>query len=113
MRHGAKGSDFYFSCIVKIHCILNYLKYNGIFLLQNDKSYFTCVNFESNPPSTVNTAKFDFLDLSGPPCIGCYEKRHLLRAWFLLIEGVRKVIFQIEIEFVINSLYQQTDKTLV
>ena len=25
-------------------------------------------NFESNPPSTVNTAKFDCLDLSGPPC---------------------------------------------
>ena len=69
MRHGAKGSDFYFLCIVKIHCILNYLKYNGIFLLQNDKSYLICVNFESNPPSTVNTAKFDCLDLYGQPCI--------------------------------------------
>ena len=36
--------------------------------MQNDKSYFTHGNFESNPPSTVNTAKFDCLDLSGPPC---------------------------------------------
>ena len=37
-------------------------------LLQKDKTYFTYENFESNPPSTVNTAKFDCLDLSGPPC---------------------------------------------
>ena len=36
--------------------------------MQNDKSYFTYGNFESNPPSTVKTAKFDCLDLSGPPC---------------------------------------------
>ena len=36
--------------------------------MQNDKSYFTHGNFESNPPSTVNTAKFDCLDLSGPHC---------------------------------------------
>ena len=76
MRHGAKGSDFYFVCIVKIHCVLNYLKYNGVFLLQNDKSYFKCENFESNPPSTMNTAKFDCLDLSGPPCI-------MANVWFL------------------------------
>ena len=27
-----------------------------------------CGTFESNPPYTVNTAKFDCLDLSGPPC---------------------------------------------
>ena len=93
--------------------IFTYIEGNRLFLLQNYKPYYKYGNFVSNPPSTVNTAKFDFLDLSGPPCIGCYEKRHLLRAWFLLIEGVRKVIFQIEIEFVINSLYQQTDKTLV
>ena len=25
--------------------------------MQNDKSYFTYLNFESHPPSTVNTAK--------------------------------------------------------
>ena len=36
--------------------------------MQNYKSYFTHGNFESNPASTVNTAKFDCLDLSGPPC---------------------------------------------
>ena len=68
MRHGAKGSDFYFWCLVKIHCISNYLKDNEIFLLQNVKSYFATGNFESNPPSTANKAKFDCLDLSGPPC---------------------------------------------
>ena len=28
------------------------------------------IDFSSNPPSTVNTAKFDCLDLSGPPCNG-------------------------------------------
>ena len=62
------GSDFYFLCLVEIHCLPNHLKDNGIFLLQIDKSYFSCGNFESNPPSTANTAKFDCLDLSGPPC---------------------------------------------
>ena len=69
MRHGAKGSDFYFWCIVKIPCLLNYLKGNGILILQNDTPYFTHISFESNPPSTVNTAKFDCLDLSGPGCM--------------------------------------------
>ena len=44
------------------------MKGNGIFLMQNDNAYFTYENFESNPPSTVNTSKFDCLDLSGPPC---------------------------------------------
>ena len=72
MRYGAKGSDFWFWCIVKIPCILNYLKRNGILRMQNDKSYFTHGNFVSNPPSTVKTAKFDCIDLSGPPCI--YQK---------------------------------------
>ena len=37
--------------------------------MQNDKSDFKYGNFESNPPSIVNTAKFDCLDLSGPLCI--------------------------------------------
>ena len=68
MGHGAKGSDFYFLCIVRIYFILNDLKGNGIFLMQNDNAYLTYGIFESNPPSTVNTAKFDCLDLSGPPC---------------------------------------------
>ena len=36
--------------------------------MQNNKSYFTYGNFESNTPSIGNTAKFDCLDLSGPPC---------------------------------------------
>ena len=67
MRHGAKGSDFYFWCMVKIHYKLNYLIGNGIFLLQNDKHYFTCGILTSNPPSTLKTAKFDHLNLSGPP----------------------------------------------
>ena len=31
----------------------------------NDKTYFTHENFESNPSSTENTAKFHCLDLSG------------------------------------------------
>ena len=44
------------------------MKGNEIFLMQNDNAYLTYGNFESNPPSTVNTAKFDCLDLSGPPC---------------------------------------------
>ena len=68
VRHGAKGSDFYFWCIVKIHLILNYLKGNGIFQMQNDNAYFAYGNFESNPPSTINIAKFDCLYLSGSPC---------------------------------------------
>ena len=38
------------------------------FLLQNDRSNFPHAHFGLNPPSTVNTAKFDCLDLSGPPC---------------------------------------------
>ena len=41
--------------------------------MQNDKSYFTNGNFEPNPPSTVNTAKFDCLYLSGPPCTQKFE----------------------------------------
>ena len=48
---------------------MNYFKGNGIFLLQNDKTCFTYKHFESNPPSTVNTVKFDCLDLSGPGCM--------------------------------------------
>ena len=35
-----KGSDFYLLCIAKIHCILNYLKYNGIFLFQNEVLFY-------------------------------------------------------------------------
>ena len=65
---GEKGSDFYLWCLVKIHCILNYLKDNRLFIMKNYKSIFTCANFKSNPPSAANTAKFDCLDLSGPPC---------------------------------------------
>ena len=49
--------------------------------MQNDKSYFTYGNFESNPPSTVNTAKFDCLDLSGPPCTLVYG--HYRNACFI------------------------------
>ena len=63
-------------CLSFVFCILCFvstldieLKGNGIFLMQNDKSYFTYDNSKSNPPPTVNTAKFDCLDLSGPPCI--------------------------------------------
>ena len=68
MRCGAKGSDFYFCGVVNIQFALQYLKGNRLFLLQNDKSYFKYGNFASDPTSTVNTAKFDCLDLSGPPC---------------------------------------------
>ena len=50
-------------------CIFQYIKGNIIFLLRNDRSDFVFAYFASNLPSTVNTAKFDSLALSGPPCI--------------------------------------------
>ena len=46
------------------------MKGNRIFLSQNDTSYVTYINFAPNTPSTANTAKFDCLDFSGPPCRG-------------------------------------------
>ena len=64
-----RGLTFNFDVrMLKIHCVLNYFKGNGIFLLQNDKTYFTYKIFEFNPPSILNTAKFDCLNLSGPGC---------------------------------------------
>ena len=54
--------------MLKIHGAFTFIKGNGIFLLQNDDTYLPYENFESNPPSTVNTAIFDCLDLSGPGC---------------------------------------------
>ena len=47
---------------------MEFLKGTRIFLSQNDKSHVTNINFAPNTPSTANTAKFDCLDLSGPPC---------------------------------------------
>ena len=58
----------YFWGMVNIQFALQYINGNSLFLLQNDKSYSNYENFASNPPSTLNTAKFDYLELSGPPC---------------------------------------------
>ena len=73
------------------------MKVNEIFRMQNDTSYFTQGNFESNLPSIVNTAKFDCLDLSGPPCtyeyhniailsLFCNAIAHCVSKEFVLIE---------------------------
>ena len=61
--------------------------------MQNDESYFKYGNFKSNPPSTVNTAKFDCLDLSGPPCISSFPRllrvnvKILHESYFCPLEG--------------------------
>ena len=41
----------------------------ALILLQNDRSDFSLGYFASNSSSTVNTVKFDCLDLSGPGCM--------------------------------------------
>ena len=75
MRCGAKGSAFYFLNMVKIRFAMEYLRSNRLFLLQNDKFYSKYGHFASNSPFTVNTAQFDCLDLSGPPCTLLLLKR--------------------------------------
>ena len=57
--------------------------------MQNDKSYLAYLNFESNPPSIVNLAKFDCLDLFGPGCSTRDEKWLNLPLSFFIIVFVQ------------------------
>ena len=62
----------------------------NLYIFQNDKTLLTYENFESNPPSIVNLAKFDCLDLFGPGCSTRDEKWLNLPLSFYIIESLSK-----------------------